>query len=66
MNIFLDSNILFPDPFFKENFARNFLKTIKEINGKIFISNVVYQEVINNYKRELKKEERLLEKLTLS
>jgi len=55
MNIFLDSNILFPDPFFKENFARNFLKTIKEIDGKIFISNVVYQEVINNYKREFKK-----------
>lgn len=55
MNIFLDSNILFSDPFFRDNFARNFLGTIKDIDGKIFISSIVYQEVINNYKRELKK-----------
>lgn len=55
MNIFLDSNVLFSDPFFKDNFARNFLETMKNIDGEIYISSVVYQEVINNYKRELKK-----------
>lgn len=55
MNVFLDSNILYSDPFFRDNFARNFLETMKTIDGKIFISNIVYQEMINNYKRELKK-----------
>jgi PIN domain len=58
MNIFLDSNILYSDPFFQDNFSRKFLDTIKEANGKIFMSSVVYQEVLNNYKRELKKRRR--------
>jgi predicted nucleic acid-binding protein len=55
VNIFLDSNILFSDPFFRDNFARNLLGTIKDIDGKIYISSIVHQEVINNYKRELRK-----------
>ncbi|MGG4499083.1 PIN domain-containing protein [Brevibacillus reuszeri] len=55
MNVFLDSNILFSDPFFKGNFERNFLTTLKNINGKLYLSDVVYKETINNYRREVKK-----------
>lgn len=55
MNVFLDSNILFPDPFFQGNFERNFIQTLERINGKLYLSDVVYRETINNYRREVKK-----------
>lgn len=55
LNVFLDSNIIFADPFFKENFSRKFIELLKEIEGTIFISNLVYEESKNNYRREVRK-----------
>lgn len=55
LNVFLDSNIIFADPFFKENFSRKFIESLKEIEGTIFISNLVYEESKNNYIREVRK-----------
>ncbi len=58
MNVFLDSNILFSDPYFTGNFERNFLNTLKTINGRLYLSEVVYKETIKNYRREVKKRRR--------
>lgn len=55
VHVFLDSNILFSDPFFRGNFQRNFINSIKNIRGKIYFSDVVKREVLNNYRKELKR-----------
>ncbi|MCM3569849.1 PIN domain-containing protein [Neobacillus mesonae] len=62
MNIFLDSNILFSDPFFQNNFSRKFVELVREVKGKLYVSDVVYQEVINNYKKEVRKRRKALGK----
>ncbi|GAA5417366.1 hypothetical protein Pryu01_02429 [Paraliobacillus ryukyuensis] len=53
MNIFLDSNILYKDPFLKSihNDILVNLAWLGEI--KLYMSEVVYEEVINNYKKQL-------------
>jgi PIN domain len=55
MHVFLDSNIIFSDPFFKGNFSRKFLEMLKEVEGKLYIASVVYEESLNNYRREIRK-----------
>ena len=55
MHVFLDSNIIFSDPFFKRNFSRKFLEMLKEVEGKLYIASIVHEESLNNYRREVRK-----------
>lgn len=44
MNIFIDTTLLYNDPFLKNNYNRNLFKLVDGLNGKIFISKVVLEE----------------------
>lgn len=54
INIFLDSNILYGDPLMKNGFNSLLLEKVNRMGGKIFICDIVYKEVLNNYRRDLK------------
>jgi hypothetical protein len=49
MNIFLDTCILFKDPYFLKNYNKEFLELVKKKKINLFISNVVVQELERNY-----------------
>lgn len=53
INIFLDSNALYSDPTMIKGHNRKFFEKINSINGNIYICDVVYKEIINNYKKQL-------------
>lgn len=53
INIFLDSNILYSDPLMQKGKNKVLFDKINRIGGKIFICDVVYKEVLNNYKKQL-------------
>ncbi|WP_039245743.1 PIN domain-containing protein [Clostridium novyi] len=53
INIFLDSNIFFGDPYFSQGLNRILLSKINKFQGKIYISDIVVKEVKNNYKKRL-------------
>eukprot|EP00388_Colpodella_angusta_P005077 GDKJ01015989.1.p1 GENE.GDKJ01015989.1~~GDKJ01015989.1.p1 ORF type:complete len:354 (+),score=42.70 GDKJ01015989.1:65-1126(+) len=55
MNIFIDTSILFTDPFFKEIFKKEILNACKYGRLNIFISEVVIKELIHNYEKNLDK-----------
>ncbi|MDW2878154.1 MULTISPECIES: PIN domain-containing protein [Bacillaceae] len=63
LKVFLDSNIIFSDPFFKGNFSRKFVDAMIELRGNLVISNLVYEESKNNYRREIKKRRKELGKI---
>lgn len=53
INIFLDSNIFYGDPYFSQGLNRILLSKINKFQGKIYISDIVVKEVKNNYKKRL-------------
>lgn len=53
MNIYLDSNVLHTDPFLKKNIQKSILQAIEGI-GKFYIAEIVYKEVINNYRKQVR------------
>lgn len=53
INIFLDSNILYSDPVMQRGKNKVLFDKINRIRGKIFICDVVYKEVLNNYRKQL-------------
>ncbi|MBX0333426.1 PIN domain-containing protein [Pontibacter sp. HSC-14F20] len=55
-NVFIDSDILYKDPFFKNEFSDLLLKLAKDKKLTIYISAVVYEETLNNYKEIVSKE----------
>lgn len=55
MNIFLDTSILFTDPFFKEIFKKEILNACRYNRLNIFISEVVLKELLYNYEKNLDK-----------
>lgn len=53
INIFLDSNILYSDPLMEKGKNKVLFDKINRSGGKIFICDVVYKEILNNYKKQL-------------
>lgn len=70
MNIFIDTSVIYTDPFWKRNFSRQLINAAKLKRLNIFISDVVIRELRKNYKSQLETEianltkvERTLDKL---
>ncbi|KLU74259.1 MULTISPECIES: PIN domain-containing protein [Clostridium] len=53
LNIFLDSNIFYGDPYLSQGLNRILLSKINKFEGKIYISDIVVKEVKNNYSKHL-------------
>lgn len=56
MNIFIDTSVIYTDPFWKRNFATEILNSAKDGKLKIYISDVVIRELKVNLKKQLSKE----------
>lgn len=56
MNIFLDTSVLYKDPFWKSNFFRELLEIVKEKEINLFMSNIVLMELQYNYKKIIEQE----------
>ncbi|MFM2225221.1 MAG: hypothetical protein RJA07_1423 [Bacteroidota bacterium] len=56
MNIFLDTSVLYSDPFWKENFTSQLLEVSADKRINIFISEVVLQELRHNFEKNIDKE----------
>ncbi len=64
MNIFVDTSVLYPDPFWKTNFYRELLDIITEKKVSLFMSNVVLMELEHNYKKIIEQEIVKLDKVS--
>lgn len=53
LNVFLDSNIIYNNPFMDRGINKKLLNKIKQINGHIYITDIIYKEVIHNYVKKL-------------
>ncbi|MGF9874990.1 PIN domain-containing protein [Bacillus tropicus] len=56
MNIFLDSNVLYKDPFLIKGFNRTLGRLARHEDVKLYISKVVYSEVIRGHKSFIEEE----------
>ena len=56
MNLFIDTSVIYTDPFWKRNFANQILESAKDERAVIFISEVVYRELREKYRQILEKE----------
>ncbi|MEE3998831.1 PIN domain-containing protein [Tenacibaculum sp. FZY0031] len=65
MNLFIDTNILYPDPYWKNNFATEIIKLATEKKIQIFICDVVVEELKENFRKNLKEKITKLEKINL-
>ncbi len=55
VNIFIDSTVLYKDPFWTQNFGKILLELGTKSEGiSIYISSVVLDETLNNFKKRLK------------
>ncbi|MDU4882976.1 PIN domain-containing protein [uncultured Clostridium sp.] len=63
INVFLDSNIIYNNPFMDSGFNKKLLNKIKQINGYVYITDIVYKEVIHNYIRKLEELNSEIDKL---
>jgi PIN domain len=61
--VFLDTSVLYKDPFFKGNFAYNLLKISREKHVDIYISRIVLKELLKNYEKILLEENSKLSKI---
>jgi|GEM_PF-516290 len=55
MNIFIDTSVLFTDPFFTELFKKEILIACRNGQLQIYISEVVVKELLHNYEKNLDK-----------
>lgn len=53
MNIFLDANIVYKDPFFKKSYPKKLLEYSEAGLLRIYVSSIVKDEILNNYKKEI-------------
>lgn len=53
LNVFLDANILYSDPCFEKNKNRVLLDKVSRIGGKLYITDIVYKEMENNFRKQL-------------
>ncbi|PEM81026.1 hypothetical protein CN558_13520 [Bacillus wiedmannii] len=56
MNIFLDSNILFKDPYLEKGLNKTLNRLARHEDVKLFINKVVYMEVLRGHKTFLENE----------
>ena len=56
MNIFIDTSVIYTDPFWKRNFASEILNSAKDKKLTIYISDVVIRELRVNLIKQLNKE----------
>ena len=56
MNIFIDTSIIYSDPFWKRNFSSQLLDVSSQDRVKIFLSEVVLKELRHNFEKSLDKE----------
>ncbi|MBD3639181.1 MAG: DUF4935 domain-containing protein, partial [Crocinitomicaceae bacterium] len=68
MNIFVDTSVLYKDPFWKRNFSTELLETVTNREIGLFVSEIVLKELEHNYKKilntELSQIQNIQEKLT--
>ena len=64
MNIFLDTSVIYSDPFWKENFSSQLLEVSADKRVNIFISEVVLKELQHNFEKILIKNSLILENQT--
>ena len=62
MIVYLDTNAVYTDPFLTKDASKILLTSIAQTNGTLFISKLVYQEILNNYEKQLITMERELKK----
>ena len=55
MNIFVDTCILLKDPFFQKGTNKELIELVNKMKIKIFISNIVIQELEKNYREIIQK-----------
>ena len=55
INVFLDSNQLYRDPFFENIHSKILLQSAEEKKCNVYMSTVVVEEIINNYLKEVMK-----------
>lgn len=63
MHIFLDTSVLYKDPFLKGNFFQELIDIVTEKEVELYISNIVLQEIERNYKKIILEENSKLSKL---
>lgn len=56
MNIFIDANILYKDPLFQKSYPKKLLEYAEHKVIKIYLSDIIEEEIVNNYKKELQSE----------
>jgi len=56
MNIFIDTSVLFSDPFWKENFSSQLMNIARDGRVKIYLSEVVLKELRHNFEKNLDKD----------
>jgi len=53
MNIFIDTSILYDDPFWQNSYNKALLDRAKKGKVKLFLSNVVTKELHRNYQKQI-------------
>ena len=61
--VFLDTSILYKDPFFKGNFSSKLLEIAKKKNVDIYLSRIVLDELVRNYEKIINEENSKLSKI---
>lgn len=56
MNVFIDTSVIYSDPFWKENFSSQLLEISEKKRVNIFISEVVLKELRHNFEKNIDKE----------
>lgn len=56
MEIFIDTSVIYTDPFWKRNFPSELLEAAKDERVTIYISDVVLRELRRNFEKQLDKE----------
>jgi hypothetical protein len=64
MNIFIDTSVLYKDPFWSSNFYAELLYIVKKREVNLYLSNVVVLEIERNYGKIIDEEISRLKKLT--
>jgi hypothetical protein len=63
MNIFLDTSILYKDPYWRGNFYGELLEVVKEKEVNLFVSSVVIKEIERNYGKIVDEENSKISKI---
>jgi predicted nucleic acid-binding protein len=63
MNIFIDTSVIYKDPYWKGNFFNELIEIVKEKEIGLYISKVVLLEIERNYGKIIDKEELNLKKV---